>query len=68
MRFEHKDWTIDLSLVGVHHPNSLSKPGEVAKAVWKVALNGRANAGTSSGTQEEVLDEWVKYIDWCLDK
>lgn len=67
MRFEHRGWTIDLSLVGIHHPNYPDKVWEEAKAIWKVALNGSENSGTSNGNREEVLDKWKKFVDWRID-
>lgn len=67
MRFEHRGWTIDLSLVGIHYPNYPYTPGEEAKAIWKVALNGSENSGTNTGDREEVLDKWKKFVDWRID-
>lgn len=67
MQFEHRGWTIDLSLVGIHHPNYPDKVWEEAKAIWKVALNGSENSGTSNGNREEVLDKWKKFVDWRID-
>ena len=67
MMWEHRGNTIELFLVGIHHPNYPYKVWEEAKAIWKVAINGRENSGTSSGDREEVLDKWKKFLDWRMD-
>ena len=67
MRFEHRGWTIDLFLVGIHYPDYPIKDALRAKAIWKIAINGSENSGTNTGDREEVLDKWKKFIDWRID-
>jgi len=55
MRFEHRGYTIELFLVGIHHPNYPYKIWEEAKAIWKVVINGKENSGTRNGNREKVL-------------
>jgi hypothetical protein len=67
MRFEHRGWTIELSLVGIHYPNYPIKNGEEAKAIWEYSLNGSKSCGTRTGNREDVLQELKKHIDWRID-
>ena len=67
MRFEHRGWTIDLHLVGIHYPNYPVKNGEEAKAVWEYALNGDKSCATKTGDREEVLEKLKRHIDWRID-
>jgi hypothetical protein len=67
MKWEHRGTTIELFLVGIHHPNHPKKVWEKARAIWKVVINGKENSGTQSGDREEVLDKLKKYIDWLID-
>ena len=67
MRFEHRGEIIELFLVSIHHPNHPYKVWEEAKAIWKVAINGKENSGTISGDREEVLTNIKKHIDWLID-
>jgi CHAT domain-containing protein len=66
MRWEHRGTTIDLFLVGIHHPNYPYKIWEQAKAEWKVVIDGRENSGTRSGNRDEVLADQKAYIDWLI--
>jgi len=63
MRFEHRGEIIELFLVGIHHPNYPYKIWEEAKAVWKVAINGRENSGVRTGDREEVLADIKRGIN-----
>jgi hypothetical protein len=67
MRFEHRGWIIELFLVGIHHPNYPYKIWELAKAEWKVAINGKENSGTKTGDREKVLADTKAFIDWRID-
>lgn len=66
MMWEHKGNTIELFLVGIHHPNYPYKDWEKAKAEWKIAINGSENSGTRTGNREEVLADQKAYIDWLI--
>lgn len=67
MKWEHRGTTIELFLVGIHHPNHPKKVWEEARAIWKVVIDGKENSGTRSGDREEVLDKLKKHIDWLID-
>ena len=67
MKCEYKDTTIELFLVGIHHPNYPNKIWPLARAIWKVVINGKENSGTRSGDREEVLQKVKDYIDWRID-
>jgi CHAT domain-containing protein len=67
MKFEHRSETIELFLVGIHHPNYPYKIWEKAKAEWKVVINGKENSGTRTGNREEVLADIKRGIDWLID-
>lgn len=67
MQFEHRGKIIELSLVGIHYPDSPPKRAEKARAVWKTTIDGQEYCGTDTGNREEVLDKWKKFIDWCID-
>jgi hypothetical protein len=67
MKWEYRGKTIELFLVGIHHPNYPDKIWKEARAIWKVALDGKENSGTSSGDRDEVLAAQKKFIDWLID-
>jgi hypothetical protein len=67
MRFEHRGYTIELFLVGIHHPSYPYKIWEEARAIWKVVINGKENSGTRNGDREKVLADIKTYIDWLID-
>jgi hypothetical protein len=67
MRWEHRGRTIELFLVGIHHPNYPHKIWEEARAIWKVVIDGKENSGTVSGNRDEVLAKYKKFIDWLID-
>lgn len=67
MKWEHRGRTIELFLVGIHHPNYPYKIWEQARAIWKVAINGRESSGTETGNREEVLEKLKAYLDWRID-
>jgi len=67
MQFEHRGEIVELSLVGIHHPNYPYKIWEQAKAIWKVTINGKENSGTRTGDREEVVAEIKRGIDWLID-
>jgi CHAT domain-containing protein len=67
MQFEHRGTTIELFLVGIHHPNHPQKIWEEARAIWKIVINGKENSGTRSGNRDEVLATQKKFIDWLID-
>ncbi|MFS8120357.1 MAG: hypothetical protein ACMG55_18000 [Microcoleus sp.] len=58
MRFEHRGWTIDLFLVGIHYPNYPDKNPCEARAVWESSINGDTSSATISGDREEVLKHY----------
>jgi CHAT domain-containing protein len=67
MKWEHRGTTIELFLVGIHHPNYPYKVWEEARAIWKVVIDGKENSGTRSGNREEVLQKLKDHIDWLID-
>jgi hypothetical protein len=67
MKWEHRGKTIELFLVGIHHPNYPYKIWKQAKAIWKVAIDGRESCGTETGNREEVLERVKTYVDWRID-
>ena len=67
MKWEHRGRTIELFLVGIHHPNYPYKVWEEARAIWKVVIDGKENSGTSSGDRDEVLAAQKAFIDWLID-
>jgi hypothetical protein len=67
MKWEHRGTTIELFLVGIHHPNYPYKVWEEARAIWKVVIDGKENSGTQSGDREEVLAAQKAFIDWLID-
>jgi hypothetical protein len=67
MKWEHRGTTIELFLVGIHHPNHPKKVWSLARAVWKVVIDGKENSGTRSGDREEVLQKLKDHIDWLID-
>ena len=67
MLFEHRGWTIELFLVGIHYSDYPTKSPEKAKAVWEVWINGSKNSGTATGNREDVLQAWQRHIDWRID-
>jgi hypothetical protein len=67
MKWKHRGRTIELFLVGIHHPNYPQKIWEEARPTWKVVIDGKENSGTQSGDREEVLTEYKKFIDWLID-
>jgi hypothetical protein len=67
MKWEHRGTTIELFLVGIHHPNHPDKIWEEARAIWKVVIDGKENSGTSNGDREEVLQKLKDHIDWLID-
>jgi hypothetical protein len=66
MKWEHKGSTIELFLVGIHHPNYPDKIWPLAKADWKVIIDGEENYGTRTGDRDEVLADQKAYIDWLI--
>jgi hypothetical protein len=67
MKWEYKGKTIELFLVGIHHPNYPKKIWKEAKAIWKVVIDGKESSGTRSGNREEVLQKLKDHIDWLID-
>lgn len=67
MKWEHRGTTIELFLVGIHHPNYPKKVWEETRAIWRVVIDGRENSGTKTGDRDEVLDKIKKHIDWLID-
>jgi hypothetical protein len=67
MKWEYRGTTIELFLVGIHHPNYPDKIWEEAKAIWKVVIDGKEISGTRSGNREEVLAAQKAFIDWLID-
>lgn len=67
MRFEHRGYTIDLYLVGIHYPNYPDNNPAEALAVWEIWINGAKNSGTNTGDREKILQSYKKYIDWLID-
>ena len=67
MKFEHRGETVELLLVGIHHPNHPDKIWEEARAIWKVVINGKENSGTRSGDRDEVVTDIKRGIDWLID-
>jgi hypothetical protein len=67
MKWEHRGTTIELFLVGIHHPNHPKKVWEEARGIWKVVIDGKENSGTMNGDRDEVLDKLKKHIDWLID-
>jgi hypothetical protein len=67
IRFEHRGYTIELFLVGIHHPNYPYKIWEESRAIWKVVINGKENSGTRNGDREKVLADQKAFIDWLID-
>jgi hypothetical protein len=66
MKWEYKGKTIELFLVGIHHPNYPYKIWEKARAVWKVVIDGEETFGTRTGDRDEVLADQKGYIDWLI--
>lgn len=67
MKWEHRGTTIELFLVGIHHPNHPYKIWEEARAIWKVVIDGKENSGTRTGDRDEVLAAQKAVIDWLID-
>jgi hypothetical protein len=67
MKWEHRGTTIELFLVGIHHPNYPYKIWEKAKLEWKVVIDGKENSGTRTGKRDEVLADVKRGIDWLID-
>jgi hypothetical protein len=67
MKWQYRGRTIELFLVGIHHPNYPDKIWEEAKPIWKVALDGKEDSGTRSGDREKVLADLKAFIDWLID-
>jgi hypothetical protein len=67
MKFEHRGWTIEMFLVGIHYPNYPYKRPEEARAVWKCSLNGDESCATETGDREEILEKLKRHIDWRID-
>ena len=67
MKWEYRGVTIELFLVGIHHPYYPSIVWEEARAIWKIALNGRENSGTRAGDRDEILAGQKRFIDWLID-
>jgi hypothetical protein len=67
MRFEHRGETVELFLVGIHHPHYPDKIWELAKAVWKVEYNDKESCGTRTGDRDEVVADIKRGIDWLID-
>jgi len=67
MKFQHRGETVELLLVGIHHPHYPDKIWELAKAVWKVEYNGKESCGTRSGDRDEVVADIKRGIDWLID-
>jgi hypothetical protein len=67
MTFEHRGHKIEMFLVGIHYPSHPPKPGEEAKAMWKVIIDNHENPGTKIGNREEVLKNLKIVIDWLID-
>ena len=67
MKWEHRGTTIELFLVGIHHPNHPKKVWEEARAIWKVVIDGRENSGTRNGDREQVLADLKAFINWRID-
>jgi hypothetical protein len=66
MKFEHRGETVELFLVGIHHPHHPDKIWEEARAIWKVVINGKENSGTRSGDRDEVVADIKREIDWLI--
>ena len=67
MKWEHRGRTIELFLVGIHHPNYPQKIWEEARPIWKIAIDGKENSGTQSGDRDKVLGAQKAFIDWLID-
>lgn len=67
MLFEHRGWTIELFLVGIHYSDYPINSPEKAKAEWEIWINGSKNSGTKTGDREDVLQKYQRYIDWRID-
>jgi hypothetical protein len=67
MKWEHRGRTIELFLVGIHHPNYSDKVWEETRAIWKIVIDGKKNSGTRSGDREKVLADLKAFIDWLID-
>jgi hypothetical protein len=65
MKWEYRDRTIELFLVGIHHPNYPYKIWEEAKTIWKVVIDNETPV-TRTGDRDEVLAEQKGYIDWVI--
>ena len=66
MKWEYQGKTIELFLVGIHHPNYPDKIWEKAKAVWKVAIDDEEIFGNRTGDRDKVLADQKAYIDWLI--
>lgn len=67
MKWEHRGKTIELFLAGIHHPKYPYKIWKLAKAEWKVVIDGKESSGTRTGDRDEVLAELKAYVDWRID-
>jgi len=67
MKWEYRGTTIELFLVGIHHPNYPYKVWEQARAIWKVVLGGKEISTTRTGDRDEVLAAQKAFIDWLID-
>ena len=67
MKFEHRGETVELLLIGIHHPYYPEKIWELAKAEWKVKYNGKESCGTRTGNRDEVVADIKRGIDWLID-
>jgi hypothetical protein len=67
MKWEYRGTTIELFLVGIHHPNYPDKIWEEARTIWKVVLGGTEISTTRTGDREEVLAAQKAFIDWLID-
>lgn len=67
MKWEHRGTTIELFFVGIHHPNYPDRIWPLAKAVWKVVIDGKENSGTRTGDRDEVVAAQKAFIDWLID-
>jgi hypothetical protein len=66
MKWEYRGTTIELFLVGIHHPNYPDKVWEEAKAIWKVVLGDQELSTTRTGNRDKVLADQKAYIDWLI--
>jgi hypothetical protein len=66
MKCEYRGSTIELFLIGIHHPNYPDKIWEQAKAEWKVIIDNEENYGTRTGDRDEILADQKAYIDWLI--